>query len=197
MTGIWRGAGLLLAVAAAGATGWLSSAPLRSGTGDQAMIRLAFGVRAEQLEHCRQVSAEELAKLPPHMRQSVICEGRSASYRLRAWVDEAPMVDVELTGGGLQHDRPIHALRDILVAPGTRHLQVEWRRIEQADSAAESAPADSESGRERRDRETRARRRLEAAPAEMTLDETVMIGSRHVVLVTYQPAGRQLTTRRR
>jgi hypothetical protein len=196
MTGIWRGAGLLLAVAAAGTTAWLSQAPLRSAAVDQAMIRLAFGVRAEQLEHCRRVSAEELAKLPPHMRQSVICEGRSASYRLRAWVDEAPMVDVELTGGGLQHDRPIHALREIPVTPGTRHLRVEWRRIEQADSVAESAPADSASGRERRDSETRARRRLAAAPSEMILDETVLIEAHQVVLVTYLPAGRQLTTRR-
>jgi hypothetical protein len=195
MIGVWRGAGLLLAVAAAAGTGWLSEAPYPGATADQAMIRLVFGVRAEQLEQCRRVSAEELAKLPPHMRQAVICEGQSAHYRLQVRVDEASVFNAELTGGGIRHDRPIHALREIAVAPGRRHLRVEWRRIEPADSAAESAPSDSLSGRDRRDSETRARRRLEAAPAEMLLDETVLVGPRQVVLVTYQPEGRKLALR--
>lgn len=197
MTALWRGAGVVVAAAAAATTAWLSQAPLRDSAPDQGLIRLAFGVRAEQLEHCRRVSADELAKLPPHMRQTVICEGHSAHYRLRAWVDARPMVDVELTGGGVQHDRPIHALEDIPVAPGTRHLRVEWRRIERPDSAAEAVAADSGSGRERRDSETRARRRLEAAPAEMVLEEALSIGARQVVLVTYFPATRRLATRRR
>lgn len=196
MTALWRGTGFLLAGVAAVGTAWLSQAPYQDSLADQAMVRVVIGVRPEQLEHCRRATAEELAALPPHMRQSVICEGRSAHYRLAVWIDDAQMVDAELTGGGVQHDRPIHAFRENAVRPGTRRLRIRWTRIEAPASAAEATPADSLNGRDRRDSETRARRRLEAAPSEMELDETVEVRPRQVVLVRYKADDRRLVIMR-
>ena len=54
-----------------------------------AAIRLAVRTAAGRIEICRDAPAEELAKLPVHMRQPRICAEQPVAYRLTLSVDGA------------------------------------------------------------------------------------------------------------
>ncbi len=111
-----RAVWVLGAVAAAGATvglAALSRAPLAAYPSDTPVLRLAWSVRPERIEHCRTLTDEELAGVPAHMRQRVQCEGRSAGYRLVVSIDGAPRFDTLVTGGGARGDRPVYVFREL------------------------------------------------------------------------------------
>jgi hypothetical protein len=173
----------------------LSRGHWRAHRGFEAVLRLTWSVRPERIETCRQVSEAEQADRPAHMREAVVCEGSTATYRLRVWRDDQLLDDEVLRGGGLRNDRPIYLLRDYPASPGTWRLQVEMRRVEMvAEDSTGSAAADQGMSLDRGVRETeeRARRRAEAVPAELRLDETVAVGPRQVVLVTWDAEARRL-----
>jgi hypothetical protein len=162
----------------------------------QASLRLTWSARPERIESCHRLSESELEKLPAHMRQQVTCEGVSATYRLRVWRGDSLLDDRVLHGSGLRRDRPMHVLRDYEVPPGTHRLRVEVHRIETpaADSDADVADTGSSLDRGVREAEERQRRRLEAIPAELRLDEEVIVAPREVVLVTWDADARRLRT---
>ena len=54
---------------------------------EDAQLRLAWQYRSEPVSRCRAATAEELAKLPEHMRQRTICERALRPYRLLVTVD--------------------------------------------------------------------------------------------------------------
>ena len=78
-----RVAAAVVTAAALSGMAWLSDAPVPLAGSTAAGLRLSWSARPERIETCREVSAEELAKLGEHMRQRVECEGRFASYLLR------------------------------------------------------------------------------------------------------------------
>ncbi len=181
--------GLALGLAALSRGNW------RAHRGDEAVLRLTWSVRPERIETCRRVSEAEQADRPAHMRQAMVCEGASATYHLRVWRDGQLLDDEVLRGGGFRNDRPIYLLRDYPATPGTWRLRVEMRRVETvAEDSAGGPAADQGMSLDRAVRETeeRARRRVEAVPAELRLDETVAVGPRHVVLVTWDAEARRL-----
>jgi hypothetical protein len=196
-----RGLGAALALALAGGTAALSRAPYRIRPGDEAMIRLSWSARPERLETCRTPSADELARLPAHMRQQVVCEGTSARYRLRVMLEGSPVVDEVIRGGGLRHDRPIHLLRELATPPGGHRLEVRFERMDslpaaeteaedslEAEDSTQALPTD----RGRREIEERRRRREEAVPAQLVFDTLVQLAPRQVLLVTYDAGARRL-----
>jgi hypothetical protein len=137
------------------------------------------------------------------MRQRFECEGAAASYRLRVLRDGVLLDDEVVTGGGIRHDRPIHLLRDYRAPPGRQVLEVSFARegdtapVASADSS--DRPRDTTAtgllpDREHRERDERRRRREEAVPTRLELRTTIDLGPREVVLVTYEPDGRQLVT---
>lgn len=178
----------------------LSYAPSRSSSRTLATIRLAWQARPERVETCRRLSAEEQARLPAHMRQEMSCEGFNARYQLRVALDGAPVLEDTIRGSGLRHDRPIYLLRDVPVARGAHHLVVSFDRIDRPSSGDvedEEAEHREDSvavmpGRARREAEERERRRLEAVPSALRLEQDVELLAGQVLLVTYDPEGRRL-----
>lgn len=76
-------------------------------------------------ENCREATAEELAKLPPHMRQKQICERRRASVRLRVTVDGEPISSRAYEPRGIWGDGNSIAIERFSLPAGTHDVKVE------------------------------------------------------------------------
>lgn len=182
---------------------WGSAAPVARHSAGDAQLRLSWSVRPERIEVCRSRSADEIARMPEHMRQRTECEGRSASYALRVVVDERVAGESDERGAGLRHDRPIFLLREYSVPAGTHRVRVTFARREKTDDdAAAFAPATSHdadtglyAGRAEREAAEHARRASAAVPALLALDTTLTFEGRGVVLVTFDPLARRLDVR--
>lgn len=200
----WRAAGVAVAVLAAVAIRWSSALPLGTRTAqDQvAQLRLSLSARPERVERCRELSDDELAKLPAHMRLRTQCEGYSARYLLTIVVDERSLTSDTLRGGGLRHDRPLHVFREYDVTPGPQRIRVEVTRVDEktaGDSTRDNRRASSDTllgGRAEREREERTRRVAEAMPSRLVIDTTMTLVPGRVVLVTFDQNTRRLTMRK-
>jgi hypothetical protein len=142
-----------------------------------AVLRLAWRARGERVEECRRRTPSELAKLPVHMRQEEVCEGRLLPYRLVVSVDRAPVVDRLVHGAGAREDRPLYVFEDLPVRPGFHRLSVRFTLVGTATRAGAEAGAP-------------------ATPPRLALDTTVDFEFRRIVLVTYDDGGEQLMLRR-
>ena len=175
MQAVAVGLTLVLAVGVAA----LSRAPWRAHPDEAAMLRLSLTARPERIETCRRRTAEELAELPAHMRQELVCEGRTARYRLEIEVAGERLAEELLAGGGVRSDRPIHLLREHTIRPGTHRVAVRLTRVEAMD--------------ESRDADEGERRRVETIPARLVLDTVLSVAPRGVAVVGYDPRERRLT----
>lgn len=204
------GAALLLAL--------LSAAPFRVNPLPDAHLRVAFSARPERIEHCRILSADELANVPQHMRQAVVCEGKSASYRLEVRRDDSLVSTALVRGGGLRHDRRLYVLRELQVPSGRSTIDVrlvrtdtvppqpgdarssdDRAREERVEHEAEEARGrgdEHDDGRDpvARDLDERRRRIADEVPASLELREVVTLAPREVLLVTYDQTARRLRT---
>src|SRR6187549_1661116 len=113
MTPIGRAVGVVAALVAPIGIGWASTLRTTPNDSASAVLRLAWTARPERIENCRAQSDDELAKIPAHMRQAVVCEGTTAAYRLEVRRDSLLLVDQIVRGGGVRHDRPLYVSRDI------------------------------------------------------------------------------------
>lgn len=198
-TALGRAMGIGLVAAATLAIAAMSRAPWRPHPEAGGAVRISLSARPDRLERCRTLSPEELADVPVHMRQEVVCEGTAARYQLTVEVGGNQLADLTLTGGGAREDRPIHALHEFPLAAGRHHLSVRWARTD--STAGEPGEEDSTTdrpgaglSRERGERasEQRDRRRREAVPARLALDTLINVLPRRVVLITYDAAQRRL-----
>lgn len=164
-----------------------SAVPLPAGGEDRGVLRLAWSVRPERIETCRPQSEDELARLPVHMRQPLVCEGASAQYRLTVRLGEETLVDQVLRGGGLRHDRRLYVFREFRLAPGEVHVDVRFERVEPEETAAAAGAPPIIS------RPSAG----EAVPPRLAFREEVRVQPGEVVLVTYSAEGRALVSRRR
>jgi len=203
------GAALVLALA--------SAVPFRVDALPDARLRVAFSARPERIETCRTPSAEELANLPAHMRQGVVCEGTTARYRLEVRRDDSLLASAILRGGGLRHDRRLYALRELSVPSGRGTIDVRLVRVDTVAARPDSdARGSDDHGRDERnehgagpgraldddgradtrsrDEEEHRRRVADEVPAVLTLHEVVTLNPREVLLVTYDQASRRLRT---
>jgi hypothetical protein len=169
--GVLGGAGLLALLRLA------SFVPYTAERDVGAIVRFAWRARGERVQDCRRRTPDELAKLPVHMRQEEICEGRILPYRLMVQMDGAAAVDQLIHGAGAREDRPLYVFQDLVVSPGTHRVGVTFTR-------EGAPPADS----------TTAVGAL-TTPARLTLDTVLTLGSRRVVLVTYDEEREQLVVR--
>ena len=168
-------AGLIAGVVAA------SHAPLSPHASDRALLRLAWSARPERLEECRSQTAAELARLPPHMRQPVVCEGVTARYRLTAAHAGRVLVDRIVSAGGLRQDRRLYVLQDLPIPAGEALVEVQFTRIETPTATAADRPGQD--------------RRGHTVPARLTFAERRTIEAHTVLLVTYDAEGRVLVAR--
>ena len=201
----WRALGVVMAIVAALALRWSSALSSGTRTADRqpAQLRLSLSARPERVERCRELTDEELAKLPAHMRLRTKCEGYSARYLLRVRLDERQLALDTLRGGGLRHDRPLHVFNEHEVSPGRQRVLVEVTRIDEGIARTEEDSRESREavadtllgGRAERERDERTRRVAEAMPARLVLDTTMTLVPGGVVLITFDQNTRRLATR--
>ena len=195
----------------------VSNAPFRVNALPDARLRVAFSARPERIESCRTLSAEELANVPQHMRQAVVCEGKTASYRLEVRRDDSLVATALLHGGGLRHDRRLYVLRELSVPSGRSTIDVRLVRTDTVAEKSSSEPhaSDDHAREERADHESldarahddgdaraavsrdldeRRRRVADEVPSSLVLHEVVTLSPREVLLVTYDQAARRLHT---
>jgi hypothetical protein len=176
-----RTAGIVAAIGAAWAITWLSQVPIGSAALDGGILRLAWRARPERIETCQPVGDEALASVPQHMRQSVICEGTNASYRLQVTLDGQAAAERLVEAGGLRHDRPLYVFLEVEVPSGEVDVAVRFTRVEpDADDAARDGAAAS------RDR------LLEAVPPVLVYERRLRFEPRQVRVVTYDPGRSEL-----
>ncbi len=179
MTRTHRAIGIVVGLAAAVGVAWASSVPMTPYPSSDAMVRLAWSARPERIEECRSPTAEELAGRPEHMRQTRICEGRAATYRLEVRVDDALRVEQEVHGGGWRRDRRLYVFHELRVPPGEVRVDVRFTRVETSSSPTASPLRDAF-----------------VAPR-LTLQQRVRLNPREVVLVTYDAERRTLIAQQR
>jgi hypothetical protein len=156
-----------------------STASITVHDSDDAVLRLAWSARPERIEDCRPRSAAELAALPAHMRQPLVCEGVAARYRLTVRREGAIVVDEVVRGGGLRHDRRLYVFHEIALPPGEIPIEVRFDRL---DPATPNPSATSV-------------RNASAVPATVSFAQRVRFRPRGVVLVTYDAESRTLVAR--
>jgi hypothetical protein len=176
MMPLQRSLGALLAILTTVALAWASRAPMTIHSSPDAMLRLAWSARPQRIEKCRQLSEEELAKIPQHMRQPVTCEGVNARYRLQVRVDGALVADRLVQGGGLRRDRRLYVFEEVPVAPREASIDVRLDRVD-----VEGAPT------------TEAKADRGEVPPHLAYTGRRQFLPRTVILVTYDPVQRVLT----
>lgn len=186
---IERALGVALAVSLLAGIVWASNAPLTMHRSDAGRLRLAWSARPERIEKCRQATGEEVARLPQHMRQQVVCEGTTAEYRLQVRVDDALVVDRTVHGGGLRRDRRVYVFEELpLVARASTTIDVRLDRIDGSASGTDQAPpgANVRAGQA-------SALLLESLPPHLAIARRLDVLPREVVLVTYDRERRELT----
>jgi hypothetical protein len=193
MTAVSRALGGALAAATMLGLAWASTVPLTVNPSADAVLRVAWSARPERVEACRSQSGEELARLPAHMRQAVICEGVAASYRLEVRHEGRLLTEQIVRGGGWRQDRRLYVFREFPLPSGDARVEVRFDRIDAPAATApgeaieETAPsADAPRGT------SSSRPRVEAVPPHLALDRQLTLVPREVVLVTYDVASRVL-----
>jgi len=202
MAGVIRLAGAsAVALLAAAGLRYASLAPVETGQGAAAALRLSWSARPERVEQCRRLTDEELARRPAHMRLRLECEGSFARYELTVSLNGQVLSTDTIRGGGLRHDRPMHVFEEYRVGTGPQPLHVALVRIDSTSApsdggAAVQGEADTLLGsRELREVDERRRRQGEAIPAVLVLDTLVRLEANRTVLVTYDGTGRQLVVK--
>ena len=99
---------------------WLASAP------DAALLKVTFQHVAAVEQAGRTLSAEELAKLPRHMRPQggvQAATGRRASTRLALSLDGRALLARRYRPGGFREDGPTFAYEELAMPLGAHRLQ--------------------------------------------------------------------------
>lgn len=175
----WAGGGAL-AIGATLALGWLSQVPYDAARESGAVVRLAWRTRGTRVEECRRLTAQELERVPVHMRQEEVCEGRVLPYRLVVVLDGRTVVDEAVHPSGARADRPLYVYHELPVEPGPHEVEVTFTR--------DTVPADRADARERE----RLGERESAAPPRLALARRVTLERDHIALVTYDAEQRRL-----
>ena len=181
MSVVSRVIGLVAAAAAAFGITVLSQWTVVSRTGDQALLRLTWRARPERIEHCVTQSPEALAALPPHMRQTTICEGINASYRLNVRRGDETVAEHLVEPGGLRRDRPLYVYLEIPMPPVETNVSIRFDRVEES-----SANGDDDTDGNSRD----ALR--ESVPPSLRWNETLHFVPGQVRIVSYDTERREL-----
>ena len=91
---------------------------------DHALLRLGWRLVGQVKEQCRDLTPEELARRPVHMRQPRECVSEVLSYDLRAVVDGRVVAEKLVRSPGLRADRPLSVEEDLRIAPGDHEVSV-------------------------------------------------------------------------
>ena len=130
----WLGQGLLYALFALVVGVFSQWPPYRHLASDQALIKLSFSHHGQRISACRQLGAEELAKLPPNMRAPTQCPRERAPVIVELDIDGTRVVHRVASPSGLSKDGASTVYHRVAVRAGEHRIAVRLK-----DSAAGSA----------------------------------------------------------
>jgi hypothetical protein len=177
----------LLTAAVMAALVMASHAPLTSRASADAVLRLAWSARPERIETCRAQTEAELAKLPQHMRQPVVCEGTTARYRLTVLHEGRMVADRLVHAGGLRQDRRLYVLEEMPLPVGETLVEVRFDRVDVNQASLPVSTTSPPPGRQ-----ADHLQRGETVPPHLAFAERLRVAPLTVVLVTYDPERRHL-----
>jgi ferredoxin len=91
---------------------------------EHAALRLGWRLAGQVRERCRDLTADELARRPAHMRQARDCTREALPYVLTAVVDGAAVRRTTVRPPGLRSDRPLSVEEDLVITPGDHTVLV-------------------------------------------------------------------------
>jgi hypothetical protein len=89
---------------------------------DQALIKLSFTHSGKRVTECHQVSAADLAKLPPNMRAPMQCPRERVPVLVELDLDGVPMVRHSAAPSGLSKDGASAVYQRLPVAAGRHRI---------------------------------------------------------------------------
>ena len=92
---------------------------------DQAVITVAFAHAGERIEECRQLSQEELAKLPPNMRAPMDCPRERSPVTVQLLLDGKLLIEEVANAPGLYNDLGVDVYRTAKVPVGEHTLAIQ------------------------------------------------------------------------
>jgi hypothetical protein len=98
--------------------------PYQHLTPDEALIKLSFTHSSKHVSECRQLSAAELAKLPPNMRTATKCDRERAPVRVEVDVDGKPAMRHVASPSGLSKDGASSVYERLVIGAGTHRVAV-------------------------------------------------------------------------
>ena len=105
-----------------------------------AIVRLSWRTEAINVEVCRTLSAEELARVPAHMRQPEECTGRRVDYQIVLDIDGTVAFADTVSPAGARRDRPVYVFHDEAVAAGTHDVRVVFTALVPDDHQESANP---------------------------------------------------------
>jgi ferredoxin/coenzyme F420-reducing hydrogenase delta subunit len=118
-------ASVLLAFAVAGVVGLVSDFSYAAPSPEGAELVVTFKHPGRSSEECRELTPEEIAARPVHMRQQQVCDRRRSHVRLRVSLDGEPVFTESYPPGGVWGDGNSVAVETLEVPPGTHRVLVE------------------------------------------------------------------------
>ncbi|HEY7541509.1 MAG TPA: 4Fe-4S binding protein [Methylomirabilota bacterium] len=100
---------------------------------DHAVLRLGWRLAGQVRERCRDLSAEEQATRPVHMRRTRECVSEVLAYDLIATVDGRELTRRRVKSPGLRADRPLSVEEDLKITPGERPVTITFIPAEAGD----------------------------------------------------------------
>lgn len=92
-----------------------------------AVVKLSFTHAADRVSACRERTAEELAKLPPNMRNPKECSRKRGAVYVELDIDGRTIYSAALPPSGLSGDGPARAYERFVVPIGRHAIAVRMR----------------------------------------------------------------------
>jgi len=100
---------------------------------EHATLRLGWRLAGQVRERCRDLTAEEQATRPVHMRRARECVSEVLAYDLTATVDGRTQVRRRVKPAGLRADRPLSVEEDLKITPGEHSVAITFTPAESGD----------------------------------------------------------------
>jgi hypothetical protein len=105
--------------------GWFSTYPrYQHLQPDEALLRLSFKHPGKPVGDCRERTPEELAKLPPQLRNKVECPRERSPVRAVVELDGKPLYDETFPAAGVRRDGAASGYRRLAIPAGQHSLKV-------------------------------------------------------------------------
>jgi hypothetical protein len=107
---------------------WLATHPTwRSLPAETAVLRVSFTHSGDRSGSCRDRTAEELAKLPPNMRNAQVCDRRRPPILVQIEIDGKIIYTAEKAPSGLAGSGPSRVYERLRLPAGAHVLTVRMR----------------------------------------------------------------------